>query len=103
MTHHDAGHGGGHTPLQHLQSVARHLLGGGSVGALSGRGHHGGLQQDSLVHHVVLGHEAESLRPHHLRDLQSPVNAVGSVEEDLGLHDGDEAIVLQSNRRILPS
>jgi hypothetical protein len=52
-------------------------------------GDHGGLEQDALKQHVVVGHVLEGLGPGGLGDLQGAVNVVVAVQQDLGLHNGD--------------
>mmetsp|Transcript_21298 Transcript_21298/g.59049 ORF Transcript_21298/g.59049 Transcript_21298/m.59049 type:complete len:391 (-) Transcript_21298:77-1249(-) len=91
---HDAGHSGGHTALQQGQSGMGHLLGGGTGGALGTGGHHGGLQQDALEQHLVVGHVLEGLGPHGLSHLQGALDGLLTVQQHLGLHNGNQASVL---------
>jgi hypothetical protein len=93
--HHDAGDGRGDPSLEELESVAGYFLRGVPVLALGTRGYHAWLQEDALKHHVVLGHVVERLRPHLLRDLEGPLDAVLTVEHDLRLNNWHQAIVLK--------
>lgn len=97
-THHDTGDGGGHAPLQEPEGVVGNLLGGGPVLVLGAGGNHARLQEDALEEDVVFCQELEGVCPHVLSNLQGPVNVMLAVEEDLGLDDGDQTIVLRNER-----
>ncbi len=45
-------HGGGHAAAQQLEGVVGDLVGGRALGGVGARGHHSGLQQDTLQQHL---------------------------------------------------
>merc|ERR1719213_793386 len=68
---------------------------GGQLGArVRAGGHHGGLQEDALEHDVLVREALEDLGPGIGGDLEGGVDVVLAVEQDLGLDDGDEAVLL---------
>ena len=74
------------------------MFGGGSFLALGAGGDHAGLEENALEENVVLGQVEEGFSPDLLGDLKGAVDAVLAVEEDLGLDDGDEAVILGDGR-----
>lgn len=93
---HDTGDGRGHTAAEHLQGVVSDLFRTGTALALGTGGDHGRLQEDTLEEDTVVSQVLESLGPGHFGDFESAVDIVLTVQEDLGLNDGDETGVLSN-------
>ncbi|GIL45396.1 hypothetical protein Vafri_2646, partial [Volvox africanus] len=91
---HDARHGRRHTAAQHLQGVLGNLGRAGPVGAVSAWGNHGGLQQNTLEHDLVVGHVLEGLRPDRLLDLKAAVDVMLAVQQNLRLDNWHQTSVL---------
>ena len=89
-----SGHGSGDSPLESLHSHLGNLLGGGLVLGLNSSNSHGGLQQGSLEHNStvlkLLVHNAQDT----LLDGGRGGNVVVSVNQDLGLDNGDKSGLL---------
>ena len=81
--------------MKELESILSDLLGGGLLLALGSGGHHAGLEEDPFKHNIVLRKVEEDRCPHLLSHLESPVDAMISVKQDLRLDNWDEAVVLQ--------
>merc|ERR1711869_135856 len=86
--------GGGHAAVEHLQGVVGDDLGGQLGARVRAGGHHGGLQEDALEHDVLVREALEDLGPGLGGDLEGGVDVVLAVEQDLGLDDGDKAVLL---------
>lgn len=65
---------------EEIEGVVSNLLWGGLLLALSSRGDHAGLQQDTFKHDIVLGKVEENFSPHLLGDFKGPVNVVFTIK-----------------------
>lgn len=61
--------------------------------AVGARQHHVGLEQAALQQHVVVGERLEHGRQHALGHVGAHLNRVAAVHQDLGLHNGHQAVL----------
>ena len=61
-------------------------------------GHHVGLEQRALQVHVVVGQRLVHGGQHLLRHVLAALQVVVAVGQDLGLHDGDDAVLPTRDR-----
>lgn len=100
-TCHDSGDGRGDSAAKEVESVLCNLLGCGLLFAFSSRSNHAGLEEDPFKHHIVFCKVEEHLGPHFLGHLESPINPMFTIQQDLWLYNWNKPIVLQFNYKDL--
>lgn len=98
-TCHDSGDSWGNSCAEEPEGVIGDLGRRGLVLGLGSRGNHARLEEDTLKEDIVLSKVEENLGPNLPGNLESPVNAVLTVKQDLWLNNWDQSIVLKNRQK----
>ena len=90
----DGGHGGGDAAAEGAHRVLAHFVGRGALGGLGAGGGHRGLEQAALQKHSVSGQGFVDGAQHPFLHRGGGGDVVVAIHQDLGLHDGHEALLL---------